>query len=232
MMMMMMMNCDFIYVWHHFLWFCDSICVSHTPPTEADPIWNNFPRPRWLLKALYHPSTFISGPEAHPECQLSVTSCQGSGSASWSRAVWRANFRGWKMHHWSSHGGLSLTPSLARALQRRSSCFLSINIILSKERIKLVKQPGLGGSFLIAVFTWSSHNKSQIALQNRGEALVVNNFKDINKDAPTLFDRAVKRRHVLAAHLHRSFTVHEGFIISAWLLDISLQTHSAPPPHI
>lgn len=101
MMMMMMMNMflcyvvfknDFIYMWHPFSWFCDSICVSYEPPTEADPIWNNFPWPRWHLKALYHPSTLISGTEDHPECQLSIISCEGSGWVSCSRTVWRANF--------------------------------------------------------------------------------------------------------------------------------------------
>lgn len=79
------------YVWHRFS--CNSICVSYNPPTEADPIWNNFPWPHWLIKALYHPSTFISGTEDHPECQLSITSCEGSGWVSCSRTVWRANFR-------------------------------------------------------------------------------------------------------------------------------------------
>lgn len=130
-------------IWHHFSWCCDSICVNYEPPTEADPIWNSFPWPRWLLKALYHPSTFISGTEDHPECQLSVTSCKRTGSVSCSRTVWRANFRVGKCTTDPHMGSCHWPPSLAPALQRGSSHFVSINIIWSDERIKFVKQPGL-----------------------------------------------------------------------------------------
>lgn len=137
-------NDDFFYAWHHFSWCCDSICVNYEPPTEANPIWTSFPWPRWLLKALYHPSTFISGTEDHPECQLSVTSCKGSGSVSCSRTVWRANFRVGKCTTDPHMGSCHWPPSLAPALQRGSSHFVSINIIWSDERIKFVKQPGLG----------------------------------------------------------------------------------------